>query len=86
MPLADLVKETSVSQALETLHSQGKLRSRYDNFIGGKYTHLSANERDGMTRPQTRRFWAIERGREAPSIPRFPWFLGPRRRGVGPHF
>jgi len=37
MPTADLVKETSVSQALETLHMKGHLRSRYENFIGGKW-------------------------------------------------
>jgi len=37
MPVADIVKESSVSQALETLHKKGPLRSRFENFIGGKW-------------------------------------------------
>ena len=37
MPVADLVKETSVSQALETLHRKGHLPSKLENFIGGRW-------------------------------------------------
>jgi aldehyde dehydrogenase len=36
MPVADLVKETSIDQALDTLHKQG-VRTKYENFIGGKF-------------------------------------------------
>jgi len=34
MPTAN---QSSISQALETLHQQGHLQSRYENFIGGKW-------------------------------------------------
>jgi aldehyde dehydrogenase len=36
MAVADLVKQTSVQQALNTLH-QGGVKSRYENFIGGRW-------------------------------------------------
>jgi aldehyde dehydrogenase len=34
MPTAN---QSSISQALETLHRQGRFQSRYENFIGGKW-------------------------------------------------
>jgi aldehyde dehydrogenase len=34
MPIAN---QSSISQALETLHQQGRVHSRYENFIGGKW-------------------------------------------------
>jgi aldehyde dehydrogenase len=34
MPTAN---QSSISQALETLHQQGRFQSRYENFIGGKW-------------------------------------------------
>src|SRR5208282_5399099 len=34
MPIAN---QSSISQALETLHQQGRFHSRYENFIGGKW-------------------------------------------------
>ncbi len=36
MAVADLVKETSIDQALDTLHKKG-VRTKYENFIGGKW-------------------------------------------------
>jgi len=36
MPVAEPVKETTTSQALDTLHKRG-VRTKYDNFIGGKW-------------------------------------------------
>jgi len=36
MPVADLVKQTSIDQALDTLHKKS-VRTRYENFIGGKW-------------------------------------------------
>ena len=37
MPVAELIKETTTSQALDTLRKQG-VRAKYENFIGGKWT------------------------------------------------
>ncbi len=37
MAVAELVK-SSVSEALETIRKNGKVRARYDNFIGGKWS------------------------------------------------
>jgi aldehyde dehydrogenase len=36
MPVIDLIKTTSVSEALDILH-KGGVRTRYDNFIGGRW-------------------------------------------------
>src|ERR1035437_819329 len=36
MPVTDLVKETSIDQALDNLHKKG-VRTKYENFIGGKW-------------------------------------------------
>ncbi len=36
MSVADLIQDTSVTHALDTLH-QHRVRSRYENFIGGKW-------------------------------------------------
>ncbi len=36
MPVADLVQETSIDQALDTLHKKG-VRTKYENFIGGRW-------------------------------------------------
>jgi aldehyde dehydrogenase len=38
MPVAELVKEYSLESALDMLHKSGKVLSKYDNFIGGKWT------------------------------------------------
>jgi len=37
MAVAELVKEYSLDEALETLHKNGKVLSKYQNFIGGKW-------------------------------------------------
>src|SRR5246127_926133 len=35
MAVADLVKQTSIQEALDTLH-KGGVKSKYENFIGGR--------------------------------------------------
>src|SRR5690242_11192813 len=37
MAVAELIKEFSLDEALETLHKKG-VRAKYENFIGGKWT------------------------------------------------
>jgi aldehyde dehydrogenase len=37
MPVAELVKESSVESALDTIRKTGKVRAKYENFIGGKW-------------------------------------------------
>ncbi len=37
MPVAELVKESTVQEALDTIRKSGAVRPKYDNFIGGKW-------------------------------------------------
>jgi aldehyde dehydrogenase len=37
MAVAELVKEYSVDEAIQKIRKNGKVRSKYDNFIGGKW-------------------------------------------------
>ena len=37
MPVAEIVKQYSLDEALETIHKNGKVKTKYENFIGGKW-------------------------------------------------
>ena len=37
MAVAELVKEYSLDEAIQKIRKNGKVRSKYDNFIGGKW-------------------------------------------------